>query len=421
MPDTLPPPPNAVEPGRSEAPSLSDFDSHFNDLEVSPTPPEPTSPEPASPPPAAPPAPEPTKPTIPPKDPLTGKFTKPPEKPAEPSTKPATKPEPDHPTGDEGFEPPGAGTMTQVRGWAIRAGKRLKQAVAEAERLKTELQDAKTTSPNVDVKALTDQLAQAKKQLESYEGEIRLTKYERSTEYKDKYEKPYQSAVAQAYADVDELIVTEPNADDPEHPHERKATRADFDEIYSMPLGQAGRVAKAKFGDSAFLVLQHRTAIKNAAKAAVAAIEEHKAKATEYEQQQTAQEKLQEEGRSQMLSMGIEAMQKKFPNLFGERDGDNEWNQAIEKGTQIASLAFSDRSNLTSQQSALLDAQVFNRVRGFGALHLDNAKLRAENEKLTKEIADLRGSAPGKPTPAAAPSGTPPRKNSIEGIDDLPE
>lgn len=413
MPEAPPaPPPTAVPPAdvqRSEPPSLGDFDSHFNDLEDAP----PAPPEV--------PAPPPEPKSVPPKDPETGKFVpkipepKPAEKPAEKPTEPKVENQPE-------FSPPQVAKPSQLKQWAERMGSRAQKAESELNKVKAKLTELETRpAENGDYKALTEQLAQARKRLEDYEGELRLTKYERSTEYKDKYEKPYQDAVNQAYGDVDELIVTEPNPEDPEHPRERKATRADFDEIYQMPLGQAGRVAKAKFGDSAFLVLQHRTAIKNVAKAAVAAIEEHKAKATTYEQEKTAQEKLQEEGRSQMFSTAVQAIQEKFPSLFSEREGDTEWNTALTKGRQIADLAYGDRQGLSPQQQAILDAQVYNRIAAFPALKTRNAKLEVENERLTKELEEIRGSGPGKPTPGATPPSKPKITNSIDGIDTLPE
>jgi hypothetical protein len=371
---------------------VTDFDKHFDDLEAQ-TSPAPTAPTPPR-------EPLPAE-GAPPKDPVTGKFLpraaktdpapKAPEKPAAPA--PAKPAEPV----DEGFEPPGTGTMTQVRGWAIRAGKRLAKAQQEMEQLKTQVQELRNGNGGADVKALTEELASTKKQLADYDNEIRLTRYERSNEYKEKYQKPYDNAVAQAYAEVKELIVYEPPAEEGQPPRERQATPADFDEIYSLPLGAATKVAKQKFGDASFIVLQHRNAIKNAAKSALGAIEEHKTKGADFEQQQTAQQKMEQEGRDRMFSQAIEALTQKFPEYFGERDNDSEWNEHRTKGQQLADLAFSDRKGLTPAQSSILDAQVYARLVGFPPLMHDYIKVKSELEKATKELEEIRKSAPGKP------------------------
>lgn len=384
-------------PDRGTAPSLDDFDKHFNDLEGS-APEAPNAEPPET-------TPEPSK-TAPPKDPVTGKFTKPEPKPvAKPEPKPEADPKPKvEPKPEDEYTPPQVATGSALRKFATQAGEKARRAASELNQVRAELAKLKT-QPNQESAQIVAELADAKKKIAEYEREAQLTRYERSAEYKDKYEKPYQSAVQQAYSDVKELLVSEPapTEEDPNATKDRQATAADFDEIYNLPLGPATRLAKQKFGDSAFIVLQHRTAIKNSAKAALEAIEQHKAKAGEYEQQQTAQQKLQEEGRSQMFNTAIEDIRSKHAEVFGEREGDTDWNEGLAKGKSMADMAFGDRQGLTPQQSVILDAHVYNRLMLSPALLKDNAKLRSEVKKLTDELTQIRSSAPGKPSPAGKP------------------
>ena len=390
MPDVLEPPQPTPAP-TTPSPALEDFDRTFADLDTpAPTPEPPPTPTPD-------PTPKPTpEPAPKPKDPETGKFVK-----AEPKPEPA-KPEPQKPEAGQEYQPPMVAKPSELKRWAQKMGSRAETAEKQLTQLNHKIRELESRQPqHADTKALTEELASTKKRLEEYEGELKVTRYERSGEYKEKYEKPYQNAVRNAYNEVQELLVTVPNPNDPENPQERQATVQDFDEVYQLPLGQATKVAKQKFGDAASIVIQHVKAIKDAKKAAFTAIEEHKGKAAEFEQQQTAQQKMVEEGRSRMFGEAVNAIVEKYKDLFGERDGDTAWNEALAKGRHMADLAFSDRQGLTPTQSAILDAQIHARVSAFPGLRAENTKLKAERDALAKEIEELRGSSPGKTAPAA--------------------
>lgn len=392
-------PPTAPTPTPTPSPTMDAFDQTFADLDTpsAPTPPPTPEPEPA-------PTPTPDRP----KDPATGKFIPKTEKPVEqkPEPKAPEKPvEPPKPAAGSDFEPPQVAKPSELRNWAKRMGTRAEQAEQNISKLNAKIRELESRqAPQVDTRALTDELVATKKRLQEYEGELKVTRYERSGEYKEKYEKPYQDAVRNAYADITELLVSVPDPNDPENTKERQATPQDFDEVYSLPLGPATKLAKQKFGDAYTEVLKHRSAIKSAAKAAMDAVAEHKGKAAEFEQQQTAQQKLEQEGRSQMFSQAVQAIAEKYPNLFGEREGDTTWNENLHKGRHMADLAFGDRQGLTPQQSAILDAQVHARVSAFPGLRAENDSLRQQLEAKDKEIAELRGSSPGKP--GAAPVDT---------------
>lgn len=400
MPDLLEQPPTPTAEPRSPSPALEDFDKTFADLDA-PTP-EPAQPTP-------PPDPTPA-PTPKPKDPETGKFVK-----VEPKSEPAKVPEkPVEPAPQLGqeYQPPMVARPSELKKWAQKMGGRAEQAERQLSQLNAKVRELEQRQPQqADTKAIMDELASTKKRLEEYEGELKVTRYERSGEYKEKYEKPYQNAVKSAYAEVRELLVVVPNPNDPENPQERQATPADFDEVYNLPLGPATKLAKAKFGDAASIVIQHVKAIKDSARAALNAVEEHKGQAAQFEQQQTAQQRMIEEGRSRMFSEAVQSITEKYKDLFGERDGDTAWNEALSKGRHMADLAFSDRQGLTPAQSAILDAQIHARVSAFPGLRAENAKLKADLAAKDKEISDLRGSSPGKP--GAAPVDTKPNTDSL--------
>lgn len=248
-----------------------------------------------------------------------------------------------------------------------------------------------------DNSALAAELAEAKKRLEQYESDLRLTKYERSQEYAEKFQKPYQNAVQRAYREVKELIAFEPNPEDPDNPRERTATQADFDEIYGMPLGQATRLAKQRFGDAAMIVLQHRQQIRQLAEAAYGAVEEYKTKGTEAEKRQQAEAAQREQGMGAMFQSALGMYAKRNPQLFSEIEGDTEGNGLLAKGRQFASMVFAGNEGLNPQQVVMRDARAFNWLSAYPRLARDVKKLQGELAEANKTIEGLRGSSPGKP------------------------
>jgi len=416
--------PPTLESPAAPPPALADFDSTFGaDLEA-PAPPPATVPDPTQ---------EPAKPdettqtrSTPPKDPATGKFTKTETKPEVDKTdgQPSEGSDKAPATSQSGavsggksseFEPPQVAKPNELRNYARKMGSRAEQAEQKYNQLKAELNELKANpQQSVDTKALTEELASAKKRLEYAEGELKVKNYEAHPEYKERYLTPYQNALKNAENEVKELLVTVPNPNDPENPTERPATNADFDEVYSLPLGQAAKLAKAKFGDSAPIVIQHVKAIKDASRAAIMAVQEHRAKSAEHEQQTVAQQKLIEEGRNRMFTEAIQGLSHKHPDLFDAKDGDNEWNTALEKGRNMGDLAFGDRSQLTPAQSAILDAHVYSRISSYPAVLQWARSSDAKVKALEKENAELRGSSPGKPSPSAPKPETGDEKLSME-------
>ncbi len=397
---------------RPPSPALADFDSTFADLDTPQSTPNETISKPTTD------VPETTR-NVPAKDPATGKFTK---QEAEAVPKDGTKDDQGNnkppvaetekvqvgvrsdpkPTLGE-YEPPRVARPNELRGWAQKMGSRAEKAEQQLVQLNRQIQELRSQpQQNTDVQATVAELAATKKRLEEYESELKVTRYERSGEYKDKYEKPYQNAVRNAYNEVGELLVSVPNPADPDNPTERQATAQDFDEVYSLPLGPATKLAKQKFGDAASIVIQHVKAIKDARRSAVTAVEEHKGQAQAFEQQQTAQAKMMEEGRSRMFNEALGAISQKYPTLFDQRDGDTAWNEALTKGRSMADLAYGDRSQLTPQQNVILDAQIFARVSAFPALKQHADKLETKLAAIEKELGEIRGSAPGKTAPGAA-------------------
>ena len=190
--------------------------------------------------------------------------------------------------------------------------------------------------------------------------------------------------------------------------NEREATPADLDAVYyaGNPMARRNK-AKDLFGEDWQAATALCDSIREKQEAALEAVQSNRGKAQEYEQQQTAQQKLAEEGRSRMFGEAIKAITDKYKDLFGEREGDSAWNDNLHKGRSMADLAYSDRKGLNPQQNAILDAQIHARISGFPALLHDYQNVKSQLAAKDKEIAELRGSAPGKGTPSTPKAESP--------------
>lgn len=378
---TTPTPAPATAPEKSASDT---FDTAFADLPPVPEPAPPKAPD---------------KPTTP----------KAPEKGA---TAPAAKPE--EFVEEDGVQVPKKYSNISnkdFRGWGLagyKKAKLLEQQVQELSALKQEYDQLKQQVPatTAEKQALAEQLEKVRKEYNDLNEEVKLFRYERSGEYKEKYEKPREEAVKRAFAEVKELMVEtddpngEQDADGNVKRIERPATWEDFEGIFKMPLGKATKEAKKMFGDAASIVLGHRQKIKDLAESAIQAVNQYKERAGEIEKEQHAK---QVEEQNRIASTWTEVNQKlsadpRAAEFWGEEKEDKEANAELAKGFAFADKRFSeDYESMTTQEKILLDAAIRHRVAGFSKMAFLNRKLRTENEQLKKDIAELRAGGPGEP------------------------
>lgn len=400
--------------------SADAFDSMFNDLDG----PAPSGTPPAgggggAPPPAGGKPPE--KPAGGAKPPAGGK---PPEKPAATTPpKPGEKPPGGQPQPEfeevEGVQVPKFKSDKEFRGWGLNGYKRAKQLETELQAIQAKYQELEKIAPNskAEREQLQTRLADLEKKFNEKEQEIKFLNYERSGEYVEKYQTPYKNAVQAAYNDMKELTVTEPDMSQPvgengQRPtKERAATPADFDSIYGLPLGQATKLANQLFGHAASIVMGHRNEIRRLAQAAVNAVNDWKAKAKEREEKEKADAVTHRDFVSRTWSEVNNNLVQKYPDLFAPDSNDPEGNKKLEEGQRMADAFFADRSSSPLEHRIVFDAQIRNRIAAFPRLKYQRDKLRAENEQLKKDLAELRASNPGAP----GGGGTPPAGEQTEG------
>jgi hypothetical protein len=338
--------------------------------------PEPSS-EPAAKPDATPPSKpvEPSKPTPVAKTP--DKPTKPPE--AKPST--PAKPEQEFKTPKE-LRDAYNKTRQEFEEYKKTSEMSQKQIQKERDELKTQKFWTK------DDEQRFNDLQQA---LKDRESKLYTRDYASSPEFKEKYEKRWETTRESAYAKVGGLVVkTEKDGE----VSERQATKADFEKVLRAPVQEQFAVARSLFGESAFLVLGEVNALNQIEREGREAIAQ-KEKSWETEQQE--QYRSQEEYHKTFQRAQQEAersLVEKYPQIFGQEGLDENGVKAYQKGQEfIASLG--DTSKMTPQERGYRATLLKTWAAAFPVMNHRLSLKDAEIAELKSKLESLHKSDPG--------------------------
>lgn len=332
-----------------------------------------------------------------------------PSKPA--AAKPGEKPPAATPTEFdevEGVQVPRFKTDRDFRGWGLNGYKKAKALETELTELRNKYSETEQLIPKTkaEAQALQSKLADIEKKYQEASQTLNYVNFEKSPEFNEKYEQPYQNAWTRALSDMKELTVTEidPNAPADEMGNqptrERPATRDDFESIYHAPLGPATKLATQKFGLAASIVLEHRQKIRELAKNAVEAV-------NKWKETSSTRQKEEENNRTLHDAKVVELWEKfnaktyddpRGKEWWGEVPEDKEINEEIAKGFAYADQRFSKEFyGKPVEDQIAIDAQIRHRVAGFFKLRV---LLKRATERAEKAEADQKsrlGSRPGPP------------------------
>lgn len=333
---------------------------------------------------------------------------------------------------EEGVKIPKGVTLPKepkFRAWALGGYKQAKQLETEKAQLEAKVKQLESVVPRTqeDSRVLNERITSLQGLVTQYEQALATHVFERSPKYVNEYQKPYAEARQQAYEEVEQLMVTfdtgERDSEGTPVTKQRPANRRDFDFIYSLPRAQARQAAKKMFGDDADDVMQLRKNVADLAEKAIKAVQEHEknykdeAKKT-YEQTRVQRSAL--DGLWKTVNDRISSDPKRAL-YWGTDNDDPDANTALTKGFQIADLFFSEeRDKMTPEDRVAFDANIRHRIAGFSKLAHKVRVLADQVAAKDAEIAQLRGSAPGRPSVSGetTPGGS---KTWQEGIDALPE
>lgn len=288
---------------------------------------------------------------------------------------------------------------------------------AKATKLEADLIEAKKNSlPADDIKSLQERSKIAEDRRKELEDEIRYVNYQKSEEFKEQYQKPYDKAWELAMSEINEIpVITGEDT-------VRQATPTDLLELVNTPLATARALANEKFGEFADDVMAHRKELRRLWQVQAQALEDAKTKGAEREKERMSQMELTRNTVTQQVmdswkSANEEVMAHPENGVFFKPvDGDEDGNARLEKGFAMVDQAFKenpmDHRLTPDQRTAIIKrhAAVRNRAASWGRMKRDLAKERADHAATKKELEQFKSSAPG--VEGRAPNGTVPQPST---------
>jgi len=281
------------------------------------------------------------------------------------------------------------------------------KAEARALELESKIGDPAT------LEAASQRATAAEKRLAELEEHIRYVDYSRSSEFAEKYQKPYEEAWTKAVNDLKELSVTTADGTT------RAATAQDLLHLANLPLGEARKLANEVFGDAADDVMAHRRRVKELSEAQEKALTDAKINSKQWlEQSLSASKKLADEIK-QLWTTETAAKEAKY-EFLKPKDGDDEWNEILERSTELVESAYASNARdpkLTPEQRAEVirkHSAVHARARAYGPLRLELKRLRAQLAERDAKLKQYEGSEPT--VGNGAPRGIAPTGSGIEGL-----
>lgn len=279
---------------------------------------------------------------------------------------------------------------------------RKKHAALEEERTKAAAAP-RTAEPQEDPEKqqLTERLTEREKRLQTLEEELRFTAYERSDEYKEKFEKPFLSAWQTGQERASRLkVVEQKNEMEEIVSAARQGTGDDFNTLMLIQDDdQAADWAHKTFGHKAPALLYHRERVQEANLAKHKALEEYQKNGSEREKQRSQMIESHTKAVRTLYHKTVEAGIEKYPQYFKPDDADPKTKELLNKGMRLADRALGapdveGEKPLTGEERIKLQAAVRNCFGGFQNMAYQLAKERKTRVELEKRLADYEASEP---------------------------
>ena len=343
-------------------------------------------------------------------DPKTAPDTKPADAPksdtpkTEPNDSPKTASATDDTTPDPKLEsssmPPDMDKAVRGKDGKVQPWKlanwykdRFGDAQAEIAKLKTE-----GLAPAEKQEYLT-RIEKAEAKLKEYDDEIRHVRYEKSTEFKEKYQAPFEAACNRAMSELGELTL--PQADG----SQRALQLQDILDLAWMPLPKARAAAVELYGDFADDVMAHRKEIRALGEQQAAALKDAKENGAKREKERVEMQTKSQREVSESIQKTFKAAladassNKEIAEFFSPKEGDDAWNKSLEEGKQLFKVMYQepDDPKLTPKEREELvkaHAAIFNRSAAFSPMRRLIKSLRKELADVKKENEGFKGSRP---------------------------
>lgn len=263
---------------------------------------------------------------------------------------------------------------------------------AELERVNAELKQAKAgkVEPAEETKVLHSKLETLEKRNKELEEEISYRDYTKSTDFQEKFRKPFENKLARVYRQIADLYVQ--NEDGTQRP----ATQEDFDKVLEAPQSTARGIAKQIFGDEDFReVLQYRRELNELQQNADEELKNWRDKAKERDDQRKEGEKKMREQAEVTFRKAIDTYTQKYPEWFGEAEGEGaeELNKALQQGFAATDRSMDPRVPLEERLDLLAAERL--KAGSFGRNIIMIKRLKARVAELEESLKAYEKSEPG--------------------------
>lgn len=273
---------------------------------------------------------------------------------------------------------------------------------SKAATLEKELAEAKSASlVEAEKKSYLDRIQAAEARNQELEKEMHFVNYEKSTEFKTKYQEPYQKAWDAMQQELSELTV-----EDPDTGTHRAFTNDDMLKLLSLDLKPARELANQIYGDLADDVMAHRKEIRKLFQVRSNALKEARENGAEREKERQelegkSQKEVSETVMRQWTKYNEEITKdEKYGTFFVPKEGDEQGNQRLAKGFELVDRAMRENPldpKLSSEERSRIinrQAAVRNRAAAFSRMKLWIDGLTAEKTALEKELQQYKASEP---------------------------
>lgn len=296
--------------------------------------------------------------------------------------------------------------------WKLMEEHKSARAKAEAENVRLQKLIQKPEEREAEV-AKVKQLEEQNKQLLEH---IRFVDYQKHPEFAEKYEKPYVENWNKIMRRLSGVTVD--TGDGTRRPVEPK----DIAEISRLPADQAIELAEQKFGKLGPWVAERVEELRGLDEAKHEALEKAKKDGLERQSQMTESQKIHEQKVNEFLgetwtkAVAEVETHSRYGEYFRPKEGDDEYNAKLESSTEKVNKFWGKNPKdpkLSPEEKAEIvrgHASIFNKARAFGTQNLTITRLKAENERLTKENAQFKSSVP-------ATDGSQPPSNGTQPYD----
>lgn len=319
--------------------------------------------------------------------------TKPPAKPDAPKPDPKAPAKPDAKTPAKPDKAPADKpdmNMNQLRrrhDELLANEKKTKAEIAKLQEENRALTGKKYVTPEMEA-----EIKENKEEIARLKAQVAEAAYEHSDEFKSKYVEPWQRTLQSTLAMVDQMSTP---ADEDNGIQSRKTTSADFQRVFSAPVGEQAEMAQKIFGTNALRILTQIDKLNELKQQADASVKAQREGLDGKRKQFEEFQKVEFAKYRQLRDSARDELVQKYPQFFGPDDTDPEASEALASGFAFVDKASDNADDLSVDERAAYAEVIRARAAWFPRGFRQLTKAQEKIKSLEEELAKYRESDPG--------------------------